>query len=150
MKPFVCACLFLACASLSPAQLTGSIPANAKIYIDATSGFDKYLSAALAKKRVPLTITTQKEEADYELQALSAAQPIPASDWQRLWLRGYGEAGIRVIDLHTGNTVFYSGLNRNQSLHTWDTAAKACAGNLKIGVNRAESRIRSVDPILDF
>lgn len=150
MKFFVCACLFTAFACLSQAQMTGSIPSNAKIYVDRSSGFDTYLDMAIRKKHVPITITTEKETADYELQALSAAEPIPGSDWLMHWIHGYGEASIRVIDIRTGEAVFFARLDHNADLHNWDTAAKACASRLKTAVSRAESRIRSAHTTLDF
>ncbi|HTA46512.1 MAG TPA: hypothetical protein VK789_28910 [Bryobacteraceae bacterium] len=150
MKLFVCACFFGALASLSQAQTHGSIPSNAKIYINATSGFDTYLDSALRKQGVPLSVTTQRDGADYELQALSGGRPIPGSDWLMLWIRGYGEASVRVVNLHTSETVFYTQLDHNSDLHNWDTAAKACASRLKAGVRRGESRIRTADPTLDF
>lgn len=150
MKLFVCACLLGAFASLSQAQTHGSIPPNAKIYIDAASGFDTYMDSAIRKGSVPLTVTTQKDGADYELQALSGGQPIKGSDWLLLWIHGYGQAAMRVVNLHTSETVFYTRMNHNSDLHNWDTAATACATRLKTAVNRAESRWRVADPILDF
>jgi hypothetical protein len=150
MKLFVCACLFGAVASLSPAQTHGSIPANAKVYVNAASGFDTYLDSAIRKEGILLTITTQKDGADFELQALSGGQPISGPDWLSLWIHGYGEAGVRVVNIHTSETVFYTRLGHNSDLHNWDTAAKACASHLKAGVHRAESRIHTADSILDF
>jgi hypothetical protein len=150
MKLFVAAGLFAAFACLSQAQTTGSIPLNAKIYIDPASRFDTYLISAMEKRHVPLTITTQKDAADYQLQALNGGIVIAPPDWSMLWLHGYGEAGIRVINLHNGDAVFFSPLDRNAMLRDWDTAARACAGRLKIAVNRAQSRQRYADPILDF
>lgn len=150
MRLLACMMLCAAFASVSQAQLYGSIPANAKIYIDASSGFDTYLDTALRKKHVPLMITTQKNMADYEFQVLSAAQPIPGPDWLTLWLHGYGEANFRVINIRTRDVVFVAQLNRNEFLHDWGTAANACAMTLKAAVRRAESRIRTASPVLDF
>ena len=150
MKLFVCACLFGVFASLSQAQTHGSIPSNAKIYVDAASGFDKYLDSAIRKLRVPLSITTQKDGADYELDAVMGAHPIPGSELLLQWIHGYGEAGIRVVNLHTSETVFFTRLNRNSDLHDWDTAAKACAGHLRTSVRRADSRLQTEDSVLDF
>ncbi len=150
MKPFVAAGLFAAFACLSPAQTAGSIPADAKIYVDAPGDFTSNLSAAIARGHLRFTITNQKDAADYQLQALSGGNVIAAPDWQMLWLRGYGEAAIRVINIHTGDSVFFSGLDRNSALHDWKTAANVCASRLKIGVNRTESRQRYTDAILDF
>ncbi len=150
MKPFLAAGLFAALACLCQAQFAGSIPLNAKIYVDKASGFDHYLAAAIEKRHVPVTITSQKDQADYELDALSGASIVSPADLSSLWLHGYGEAGIRVVNLHTGDMVFTARFDRNASLHDWEAAAKVCASRIRMAVNRAQSRQRYADPILDF
>lgn len=150
MKLFTAVGMIAIFACLSHAQTAGSIPADVKIYIDPASGFDTYLAAAVQKYHVPLTITTQKDGADYEFQALGTAEATPASEWLLYWIHGYGEAGMRVINLHTGDTVFFSPLNRNAELHDWSTAARACAGRLRIAVKRAQNRVSFQHPVLDF
>jgi hypothetical protein len=43
------------------------IPRNSKIYIAPIDGFESYLAAAFRKKEVPLTIVTDREQADFEI-----------------------------------------------------------------------------------
>jgi hypothetical protein len=151
MKLLAVAGLLTVLVFQSQARTSGAIPANTKIYVDAASGFDTYLAAEIQRRHVPLTITTTKAGADYELEAVSGASKIPAPDWWNQWTRGYGEAGIRVVDVRTNTVVFTSGFDRNRSLHTWQTAARACAARLNFGVRRAESSFRSsAPPLLDF
>lgn len=151
MRLLLVAGLFTVFACQSQARSTGEIPANTKIYVDAASGFDAYLAAEIQRRKVPLTITTTKAGADYELEAVSGASRIPAPDWWNRWTRGYGQPEIRLVDIRTGAVVFTSEFDRNRSLHTWDAAARACVGRLKFGVSRAESTFRSsAHPLLDF
>ncbi len=151
MKLLAVAGLLTVFVCQSQAWNTGAIPANTKIYVDAASGFDTYLATEIQRRHVPLTITTTRAGADYELEAVSGASRIPGPDWWNQWTRGYGEAGIRVVDIRSNTVVFTSGLDRNRSLHTWQTAARACAERLKFAVRRAESSFRSSAPrILDF
>jgi hypothetical protein len=151
MKLWAVAGLLTVFVCQSQALNTGAIPANTKIYVDAASGFDTYLAAEIQRRHVPLTITTTKAGADYELEAVSGANRIPGPDWWNQWTRGYGEPGILVVDIRTDAVVFASGFDRNRSLHTWKTAARACATRLASGVRRAESSFRSSAPrILDF
>jgi hypothetical protein len=151
MRLLAVAGLFLVFVCQSEARKAGAIPAHTRIYVDPASGFDTYLNAEIQRRHVPLTITTNKNAADYELQALSGGRRVPASDWWNEWTRGYGEAEFRVIDIRTDQVVFMSSLNRNVALHNWKTAARACAGRLKFGVARAESSFRSgAHPVLDF
>jgi hypothetical protein len=150
MKLLVIAGLFTAFVGQSQAR-TGSIPADAKIYVDPASGFDTFLTAEIQRRHVPLTITTSKGAADFELQAVTGGQKVSGADWKSRWLRGYGEAEIRLVDIRTGEIVFTSAFNRNMSLHDWRTAAEACVGRLNSGVNRAESEWPSgAHPTLDF
>jgi hypothetical protein len=51
-----------------------NLPPESKIYIEATDGFDTYLTAALQKKKVPVTVATDKAQADYELTGVSDHQ----------------------------------------------------------------------------
>jgi hypothetical protein len=151
MKLLAVAGLFTVFVCQSQAGDTGAIPANTKIYVEAASGFDTYLAAEIQSRHVPLTITTTRAGADYELQAISGASRIPGIDWLNMWTRGYGKAEIRVVDLRTGAVAFTADFDRNRSLHTWQTAAKACAARLESAVNRAESEhSSSANPILDF
>ncbi|MGA2712887.1 MAG: hypothetical protein ABSG41_07250 [Bryobacteraceae bacterium] len=151
MKLLLVAGLLTVFVCQSQARKTGAIPANTRIYVDAASGFDTYLSAEIQRRHVPLMITTNKMAADYELEAVSGGLKIPGPDWWNAWTRGYGEPEIRVVDIHTRDVVFTAGLNRNTSLHTWQIAARACVARLQSGVRRAESSFRSsAHPILDF
>ena len=151
MKLLAVAGLLTVFVCQSQARNRGAIPANTKIYVDAASGFDTYLAAEIQRRHVPLTITTTRAGADYELEAVSGASKIPGPDWWKQWTRGYGEAGIRVVDIRTNTVVFTSGFDRNRSLHTWDAAARTCAARLQSGVRRAESSFRSsAHPLLDF
>lgn len=150
MKPLVAAGLLAVFASLSPAQTYGTLPSNAKIYLDAPADFGSLLTAAIARRHVPVTITNEKDGADYQLQALSGANVIANPEWANKWLRGYGEAAIRVIDIHTGDTVFFSAVERNSALHDWKSAAEVCAARLRTAVARSDSRIHYAHPILDF
>jgi hypothetical protein len=150
MKLLVVAGLFATFVGQSQA-LTGSVPADAKIYVDPASGFEPYLTAEIQRRHVPLTITTNRGAADFELQAMTGGVEVSGPDWKSRWLRGYGDAEIRLIDMRTSEVVFSAGFSRNISLHDWRTAAEACAGRLKYGVNRAESRQPSrAHTTLDF
>jgi hypothetical protein len=53
--------LLLGVATLAAAQ-------QRKIYLDADEGFSAYFSSALQKKKVPVTVTTDPNQADYTAQ----------------------------------------------------------------------------------
>ncbi len=136
------------------AQNLITIPPGARIYVDAASGFDTPLAAAIKERGVPLAITTTKDGADYELEAMYGARRIPASAWSVLWGHGDNETAIRLVDLHTGEIIFVYQLQRSKIVHDRKATAEACAKQLKFGMNPAsipaKERIASTDSGLDF
>jgi hypothetical protein len=121
----------------SEAQSIGVIPANAKIFVDAATGFDTYLAAAVKRQHVPLVITTQKDAADYELEAMSGARRVPGSSWSILWGYGDAQAVIRLVDIRTSEIVFVYALGSSKILHNERITAEVCARQLKFGMNPA-------------
>ncbi len=121
-------------ASSIPPDGAAIVRSNARIYVDAASGLDIYLTAALEKKHVPLSVTTDKSKADYELEAAS---------------------GVRLIDLKNGDVVFAWAGDKKSALHGRQTA-EACAKRLAAGLNSSHPSERhrypgsSKDPALDF
>ncbi len=51
----------------SQASADTKIPRNSKVYIAFMDGFEIYLAAALRKKEVPLTMVTDRGQADFEI-----------------------------------------------------------------------------------
>lgn len=150
MKYIAMAGLVFALAGLTQAQIKGSLPVNAKIYVDAPADFENALLAAVADNHLPFTIAPRKADADYELQALSGANVIAAADWAVRWLHGYGEGAIRVIEIRSGDTVFFAPLDRKYALRDWGSAATACANRLRAAVNRSTNERNPEHPILEF
>ncbi len=122
--------------------------------MDAASGFDTELAAAIKERAVPLAITTTKDGADYELEAMYGARRIPASAWSILWGHGDDETAIRLVNLHTSEIVFVYPLSRSKVVHDRKATAEACAKQLKFGMNPAsipaKERMASTDSGLDF
>lgn len=109
-----------------------TIPAGSKVYVAPMDGFETYLKTALEKKKVPVTVVENKEDAAYEVtgtastQKASTAKKIIMGSWH-----SKEEASIQVADLKTGVVVFaYSYANQN-SAHGKRTSAEACAKHLK-------------------
>ena len=56
--------LLLACSALCLAQAP-QIKSGATVYIEPMGGYETYLAAAIAKKKVPLIVVADKSKADY-------------------------------------------------------------------------------------
>jgi hypothetical protein len=116
------------------AEAATTIPSNARIYVDAASGLDIYLTAALEKKHVPLSVTTDKSKADYELEAVT---------------------GVRLVNLKSGDVVFAWPVDKKSALHGRQTA-ETCAKRLAASVHASHSSEKhrypgsSKDPAFDF
>ena len=108
------------------------ILAGSKIYVEAADGFDTYLTAALQKKKVPVTVVTTKEKADYELDGVSDHQK---AGWAKVVFLGQihsdDQASVKLVNLKTGEVVFAYAVNKKNTLHGKQTAAEACAKHLK-------------------
>ncbi len=129
------ACVFTLSVSGADALAEKRIPAGSKIYIEAGDGFDTYLSAALQKKHVPVSVVADKEKADYELSGVS--DHIKAG-WAKIVFAGQihsdEQASVKLVDLKTSEVVFAYAVNKKNSLHGRQTAAEACAKHLKRAV----------------
>ena len=63
------------------------IPANSKVFLAPMGGFEDELKAAIQRKKVPVVLVTDKEQADYEITGTSetekagAAKKVILLDW---------------------------------------------------------------------
>ena len=126
MKPLIAVVLCVAAVTLSAADKSGpKIPNGSKIYIEAPDGFDNYLMAALQKKKVPVTVTTDKAQADYLLDGVSDHQK---PGWAKVVFLGQihsdDQASIKLVNAKTGDVVFAYAVNKKNTLHGRQTAKR--------------------------
>ncbi len=131
---------------LSPVCMaqTGTMPANAKLFIDGDQGFAIYLTAAIREKNVNITVTTDRSKADFILEQTSdhlkrtGYKPSIISDWTAPVLpqlvEGNDSASVRLINVKTSEVVFAYSVDRNNTAHGRQTAAESCAKHLKDAV----------------
>lgn len=131
MKYFTLAVLVVLSAAGAQAQ-TQAAPVNPKIYVDPATGFDAYLSQAAARNHIAITVTAQKNDADFEFDAASGGETIPGSRWPILWLPGKGKGEIRLVDLSDSGLVFTCAVN-----HGLQVAAESCAKRLGVLFKRS-------------
>jgi hypothetical protein len=95
-------------------------------------GFETYLKAAIEKKKVPLTVVDDKQDAAYEISGAVTSQKATAT--KVLLGGGWGsreEASIQVRDLKTGVVVFAHSYLNPSSWHGKRSSAESCAKHLK-------------------
>ena len=121
----------VACACF-PAFAGSKIEPGAKVYIEPMGGFETYLAAAFTKKKVPLTITINKDSADYIVTRNAESQK---AGWAKMVFAhsaaSHEEASVSVVGRKTGDVIYSYAVNKANSVHGKQSAAEACAKHLK-------------------
>lgn len=118
-----------------PKPVVESSPAVAPepntVFIAPMSGFETYLSAAFAKKQVPLTVVADEARAAFLIRGTAAEQK---AGWAKMAFTGSihsdDEASIQMIDRKTDAVVFAYAVNKKNTWHGQQTTAEACAKHL--------------------
>ncbi|SRR5713101_3177616 len=109
------------------------IPPHSRVFITPIEGgFDTYLSAALVKKEVLLTVVAIKEKADFEITGIAESEK---AGWAKMAFLGSGQsneqASIKVVNLKTGVVAFAYAANKGSATRGKQSAAESCAKHLK-------------------
>ena len=138
MKTKACIVVILLLVLFSAAQVLGQatskvIPPNSKVFIDPMpDGFDEFLNAAIEKKKVPLQVVADKDQADFQITGQSETQKASTAKKVLMWdWRSNEQASIQVVSLKTSELVFAYSVNKISSAHGRKSSAEACAKHLK-------------------
>ncbi len=107
------------------------ITPGSKLFIEPMDGFDTYLSAAILKKKVPVTIVDNKDHAYY---ILSGSSHYDKASWAKTIFVSPApqvEASIAVKDAKTGALAFAYNVDKSSAVHGNQSSAEACAKHLK-------------------
>jgi hypothetical protein len=114
------------------AQQPAKIPAGAKVYLAPMNGFESDLRSALAAKKVPLEVVSDRKEADYEITGTSESQKASTAKKVILWdWHSNEQASIAIADIKTGVVVFAYSVNKPSSAHGKRSTAEACAKHIR-------------------
>lgn len=109
------------------------IPTGAKVYIaPMPDDFNQYLKAAIEKKKVPITVVENRDQADFEItgysetQKASTAKKIIMGSWH-----SRESASMKVVNLKTSTVAFAYSYNNDNSAHGKKSSAESCAKHLK-------------------
>lgn len=109
------------------------IPAGAKVYIaPMPDDFNQYLKAAIEKKKVPITVVEDRDQADFEItgysetQKASTAKKVIMGSWH-----SRESASIKVANLKTATVAFAYTYNNDNSAHGKKSSSESCAKHLK-------------------
>ena len=90
------------------AKVAPLVPQQARVFVDEAGGFDVYLTAAIERQHIQVTVTTDKARAQYEIGST----------------RDGKEAGVKLVDLKSGNVIFAYSLERKNTKAAADEFAR--------------------------
>jgi hypothetical protein len=145
MQNFVCKLglgivLALIIPTFSQAQEGKSVDQSAKpiekgsrVYVaPMEGGFDTFLVAAIVKKKVPVTVVTDKAKADYEISGIAESEK---AGWAKMLFMGSEQsrelASVKIVELKSGDVVYGYAVHKGNSYRGKQSAAEACAKHLK-------------------
>jgi hypothetical protein len=112
---------------------------GSKVYIEKMNGFETYLAAALAKKKVQLTVVADDTQADY---VMSGNSDEKKAGWAKIVFYGQvhsdNTASITMVDKKTTAVVFAYAVNKKNTVHGDQTTAEACAKHLEAHIEGHE------------
>lgn len=115
-----------------------SLRPGAKVFMNAMpDGFDAFLKSAFTKKKVPLVVVENKDDAEFEIKGASETQKAGAAK-KIMMLNWHSaeQASITVANLGSGEVVFAYTVNKKSSAHGKQSTAEACAKHLKEEVEK--------------
>lgn len=119
-------------ASTPVAPISTRIIPGSTVYITPMDGFESYLAAAFGKKKVPVVLVMDKEQADYVITGTSLDKK---AGWAKIVFMGNvhsdNAASITMSDRRTGAIVYAYAVDKKSTLHGQQTTAEACAKHLK-------------------
>jgi hypothetical protein len=109
------------------------LPPGARLFVaPMTNGFDTYVVAGLAKKKVPITVIAIRDKADYELTGVSETDK---AGWAKMLVWGNDStnetASIKIVNLKTGEVVFAYSVKKGSSAKGKQSAGEAVAKHIK-------------------
>ena len=116
-------------AASSPADTR--IPRNSRVYIAPMDGFESYLAAALRKKEVPLTMVTDREQADFEITGTHEKKNAGWAKTIFVNASPSASASMQVVNLKTKVVVYADSSHRTSASRGERSTAEKLAKYLK-------------------
>ena len=120
---------------------SGSVPRGSRVYIHPMNGFETYLAAGLAQKKVPVVVVNDRGSADFDITGvIQTDQEEGMKGWQAVaeigltgWRRGtkhFVNASLTFRSVQSGDVVFAYSVAKSGSNKVQQSAAEAFAKHL--------------------
>ncbi|HVS81480.1 MAG TPA: hypothetical protein VHE60_07080 [Pyrinomonadaceae bacterium] len=107
------------------------IPRNSKVYIAPMDGFETYLAAAFRKKEVPLTMVTDRDQADFEITGTHEKKNAGWAKTIFVSPSPSASASMQVVNLKTKVVVYADSSHRTTANRGERSTAEKLAKYLK-------------------
>lgn len=115
-----------------------SIPAHSTVYIESNGGFDVYVTKAIDKKKIPLTVVTDKEKAEFVI-SVDSEHGQRTTVWhgigtglggQKHGPQSVDEAAMKVVNRKTGAIVLTHEVRKTNAIRGKQSAAESLVKRL--------------------
>ena len=126
-------------AIVASSPMSTKLTPGSTVFIEKMGGFENYLAAAFAKKKVQLVVVGDKEKADY---VISGTSEDKKAGWAKIVFLGDlhrdADASITMMNNKTSAIAFAYAVNKKSTLHGSQTTAEACAKHLEAHIEGRE------------
>jgi hypothetical protein len=116
-----------------------NLPAGSTVYIEPMDGFENYLTAAIQKKKVQVSVVADRDAADFIIKGSAEHEK---AGWAKVAfqrsIHSDDQASISVVNTRTSAIVFAYAVNKKNTLHGEQTTAEACAKHLQAHIEGKE------------
>jgi len=113
------------------------IPSGSRIYVAPMGGFENYVIAGILKKKVPVSIVSDRDKAEYEIRGAAETEK---AGWAKMLFMGSQntneQASINVQEIKSGSVVFAYSVNKLNSVRGKQSAGEAIGKHLNEAVGK--------------
>lgn len=113
------------------------IASGSKVYVAPMGGFENYVIAGIVKKKVPVTLVSDRDKAEYEIRGSAETEK---AGWAKMLFMGSQnsneQASINLSEIKTGNVVYAYSVNKLNSVRGKQSAGEAIGKHLNEAVGK--------------
>jgi hypothetical protein len=113
------------------------IPSGSRVYVAPMGGFENYVIAGILKKKVPVSIVSDRSKAEYEIRGSAETEK---AGWAKMLFMGSQQtneqASINVQELKSGDVVFAYSVNKLNSVRGKQSAGEAIGKHLNEAIGK--------------
>jgi hypothetical protein len=113
------------------------IPSGSRVYVAPMGGFENYVIAGILKKKVPISIVSDRSKAEYEIRGSAETEK---AGWAKMLFMGSQQtneqASINVQEIKSGDVVFAYSVNKLNSVRGKQSAGEAIGKHLNEAIGK--------------